>query len=402
MKPRLKVAICGAGIGGPTLAYWLHRFGHEPVLIEKSPQLRAGGYVVDFWGIGYDIAEKMGLLDELKRRGYFLHGIRWVNSRGNTSGMFSADAFRKVTKGRYVSLERSDLSASIFGASQGRVETIFGDTIAAIDESARGVRVTFDQAAPREFDLVVGADGLHSRVRELAFGPMQQFEQDLGFRVAAFEATGYRPRDEDLAISHTVPGRQVMRFSKRDDKTMFFFGFANRFETGGFPETDEQRKATIERAFAGIGWECPQILAVMRDARDLFYDRASQIHLPHWTRGRVALVGDAGAAVSLLAGEGAGLAMAESYVLAGELARAGDNYATAFARYEERLMPFLRQKQTSALRAAGTIVPKSWLGIILRNLVTNLLPGSLVARLGLASLVDDVELPAYEAAERGA
>jgi 2-polyprenyl-6-methoxyphenol hydroxylase-like FAD-dependent oxidoreductase len=124
--------------------------------------------------------------------------------------------------------------------------------------------------------------------------------------------------------------------------------------------------------------------------------------MEHWTRGRIALVGDAGAAVSLLAGEGTGLAMAEAYVLAGELACAGSDYATAFARYEARMMPFLRLKQKSALQAAATIVPKSWLGIIIRNLVTNLLPGSFVARLGLATLIDDVELPAYEAAEPAA
>lgn len=220
----MKIAINGIGIAGPTLAYWLHRYGHEPVLIEKAPQLRTGGYIVDFWGLGYDIADKMGLIPKLQERGYNIKEIRWVDDKGHKSGSFDPDTFRQMTKGHFVSLERSDLAIALYSTVENKVETIFADSIASIEDNGNGVYVTFDHAAPRDFDLVIGADGLRSRVRDITFGAIENFEKDLGLRVAAFELEGY-PREELVFISHTEPGRQVSRVSKRDDKTLFLLGF---------------------------------------------------------------------------------------------------------------------------------------------------------------------------------
>ena len=394
----MKIAINGIGIAGPTLAYWLHRFGHEPVLIEKAPQLRTGGYVIDFWGVGYDIAEKMGLFPDLNAYGYLMEEIRWVNGKGHKSGNFKVDVFRRIANNRFISLERSELAAAIYKTIEGKVETIFNDSIADIEEHKDGVRVTFDNAAPRDFDLVVGADGLHSRVRDLVFGPIEQFEKDLGLRIAAFEIEGYPIRDELALISHTEPGRQVSRFSKRDNKTLFLFSFRNRFGQNDLPKNNEQRKAALEQAFAGVGWECPQILAAMRDVDNVYYDRVSQIHMEQWTKGRTALIGDAAACASLLAGEGTGLAMLEAYILAGEISRAPNDHAAAFARFEERLMPFVKGKQKAALQVASSFVPDSRLGIILRNVLTKLFRGPFIVKLAFGDLTDDIELPAYEEA----
>lgn len=391
----MKIAINGVGIAGPTLAYWLHRYGHEPVLIEKAPQLRTGGYIVDFWGIGYDIADKMGLVPQLQEHGYNMKEIRWVDDKGHKNGSFDPDTFRQMTKGRFVSLERSDLAIALYGTIEGKVETIFGDSIASIEDKDGGVHVTFDHAAPRNFDLVVGADGLHSRVRDIAFGPIEQFEKDLGLRIAAFEIEDY-PREELVFVSHTEPGRQVSRFSKRNDRTLILLGFRDRFAGNQLPITNEQRKAAINQAFNGFGWEWPQISAAMQDVDGIYYDRVSQIHMEHWHKGRTALIGDAAAAVSLLAGEGTGLGMAEAYVLAGELSRKPDDHTAAFNRCEELLMPFVQRKQKAALNVGSTFVPNTQLGIFARDLVTRLFSGPLVAKLGLGDLADDIELPDYE------
>lgn len=161
----MRIAINGVGIGGPTLAYWLRQAGHDVLLIEAAPALRMGGYVIDFWGLGYDIAERMGLLPKIRERGYQFSEVRFVNERGRKVGGLSTDGFVRLTNGRFTSLRRSDLSALIYGALDGDVETLFGDSIVEIEDQRGAVHVRFNRAPPREVDLVVGADGLHSRIR---------------------------------------------------------------------------------------------------------------------------------------------------------------------------------------------------------------------------------------------
>ena len=166
----MRIIINGAGIAGPTLAYWLRKAGHEVLLVEEAPQLRRGGYVIDFGLVGYDIAEKMGLIPRLRELGYQVRETRLVDRQGHTSASLMTESLARLTHDRYVSLRRSDLAATIYGALDGTVETIFGDSVASIEEGGGCVRVGFDHAPPREADLVIGADGLYSRVRQLAFG----------------------------------------------------------------------------------------------------------------------------------------------------------------------------------------------------------------------------------------
>ena len=222
----MKVLISGGGIAGPTLAYWLQKSGHEVLLVEQWPQLRSGGYVIDFWGVGYDIAEKMGLIPRIRELGYQVMEVRYVDEHGRKRGGFAVDVFSRMTNGRFTSLPRSELAATIYHTIDGKVETVFGDSIARIEDGSNSVRVSFAHAAPREVDLVIGADGLHSRIRELAFGPEASFEVSLGYHVAAFELDGYQPRDELVYVSHGVPGRQISRFSLRDERRSFSSSFA--------------------------------------------------------------------------------------------------------------------------------------------------------------------------------
>ena len=392
----MKIAINGAGVAGPTLAYWLLKSGHEVLLIEEAPQLRSGGYVIDFWGIGFDVAEKMGLVPQLRKHGYQLREVRFVDSEGRKSGGFSADVFNRMTDGRFTSLRRSDLAATVYRAIEGKVETLFGDSIAKIEEQEKRIRIDFDRAPPREVDLVIGADGLHSRVRELVFGPEERFELPLGYHVAAFEIEGYQPRDELVYVSHGLPGRQVSRFSMRDDKTLVLFVFRDEYLTETDLSSDEARKTALKRIFADVEWECPRILEAMRDIDELYFDRVSQIRMDSWTQGRTALIGDAAACVSLLAGEGTGLAMTEAYVLAGELQRCSGDHSAAFSRYQAVMMHFLREKQRSAVKFASTFAPQTDLGIGFRNLVSRLLRMPIVANFVVGrDLHDDLKLPDY-------
>lgn len=392
----MKIAINGAGVAGPALAYWLLKSGHQVLLVEQAPELRSGGYVIDFWGTGYDLAEKMGLLPQIRERGYVVKEVRYVDGQGHKSGGFSTAAFQRITGGRFISIRRSDLSAAIYDALDGQVETIFGDSIARINDHGDRVEIGFEHAAPREVDLVIGADGLHSRVRRLAFGPEADFEFPLGLHVAACEVEGYRPRDELVYISHGTPGRDISRFSLRDDRTLFNFIFRDEYLDGRAPANEQECKAVLKELFAGAGWESQEILAALEQAEGIYFDRVSQIRMDRWTNGRTALIGDAAACVSLLGGEGTGLAMTEAYVLAGELRRAAGDYVVAFARYQELMMPYLRGKQEAALRLAPTFAPKSNTNISMRNLVTRLFRISFVVDFFIGrDLRNEIKLPDY-------
>jgi 2-polyprenyl-6-methoxyphenol hydroxylase-like FAD-dependent oxidoreductase len=390
------VLISGAGIAGPTLAYWLKLAGFQPTLIEHAPKLRTGGYVIDFWGLGYDIAGRMGLLEEINRTGYHIREMRIVNGKGERVSGFGTNVFRQLTGGRYVTIGRSDLSRLLFEKIKGDTEVIFGNEVIGLQEHADAVQVTFEHGAQRRFDLVVGADGLHSTVRRLIFGSQDRFEKRLGYIVAAFESRGYRPRDENVYVTYCRPCRMLGRVALRDDRTLFLFVFAK--------DTDERsemidltaQKTVLRNAFDDGKWETSRILAELDRAQNLYFDRVSQIKMPSWSQGRVALLGDAAFCVSLMAGQGAALAMTAAYVLASELRQAGKQHEQAFRNYEKILRSFIDSKQRGAARFASAFAPKTRWGLFLRNQIikASAIPG--VARLSFGrDIVDTLKLPDY-------
>jgi 2-polyprenyl-6-methoxyphenol hydroxylase-like FAD-dependent oxidoreductase len=276
-------------------------------------------------------------------------------------------------------------------ALAGEVETVFGDTVEALHDNGR-VHVTFRSGARREFDLVVGADGLHSRVRRLAFGPQERFEDHLGIVVAAFEVEGYRPRDELVALMHADVGFQLLRLSLRDDLTMFCITLRDPGDVR--LDSPAEQQALLRRKLAHGGWEAQAILDAMPHARTFYFDRVSQIRMPCWSMGRVALVGDAAACPSLLAGQGSALAMIEAYVLAAELTATPDDHAAAFARYA-RLAPLLRSKQDAAKGLGLAFAPRNRRQLAIRNTAFRLLGLPRIPELVMGrSLRDAVELPA--------
>ena len=392
----MKIAISGAGIAGPTLAHWLLRTGHEPTLIEESADFRAGGYVIDFWGVGYDVAEKMGILPEVLERGYDVREVRLVTESGAKAAGFNADVFRRMTHDRYTSLARGDLAETIFNTVKDKAETLFGETITALEETRAGVSVSLKSGGTRDFDLVVGADGLHSNVRRLVWGEEAGFERPVGFHAAAFECPAYPHRDEDVYVSYAKPGLSISRFAMRDNRTLCLFIFEDERMTGPLPHDAATRKAILHDIFGRMGWEAREMLDAMDDTAEVYFDRVSQSTVPGWSKGRTVLVGDAAACPSLLAGEGTGLGMTEAYVLAGELHAHGTDFAAAFQPYEAKLRPFLEEKQKSALAFASSFAPKTEFGIWLRNIATHLLVIPQLADLLIGNSVkDDFELPEY-------
>ena len=393
---RLKIAISGAGVAGPTLAYWLLRAGHQPTLIESAPSLRGGGYMIDFWGIGFDVAERMGLIPAIKGAGYDLQDVRWVNRNSRIVGRISTNTMKRELGDRFTSLPRGDLALLIYQALAKGVEILFGTSIVAVDDNHGRVSLTLANGAERVFDLLIGADGLHSNVRRLVFGPARRFERHIGYYVGAFTARGYRPRDELAYVSYGIAGRQISRFALSHDRSMFLLVFAAERLPGREPDTLAQRKETLGAVFADTGWEWPKIRLLLEATKDVFFDRVSQVAMGSWSNGRVALVGDAAPCISLVGGEGTGLGMTEAYVLAGELARHDGDHAAAFAAYERRLRQFVEGKQKAARAFAGSFTPRTALGVWLRNQSTRLMavPG-LPDLLMSAQLRDDFELPDY-------
>jgi 2-polyprenyl-6-methoxyphenol hydroxylase-like FAD-dependent oxidoreductase len=372
MRRQLSILVSGAGIAGPTLAYWLLRAGFAPTLIERASHFREGGYMIDFWGEGFDVAEKMNLLPQLREIGYYFDRLKFVDERGRTRSELGGGAFRGALGERFISLQRGDLARAIFDTITGKIEMIFDDSITAIREDPSGVDVSFERSSPRRFDLVIGCDGLHSAVRHVVFGSEQQFEKFLGYYAASFLTTDYPHREELTYVSYGAPGRQISRYALRDNRSAFLFVFSQNHPFPTHPH-ESAAKQIVSKIFSNDRWiEVPEILKRMDTCDEFYFDSVSQIQMPAWSRGRTALVGDAAYCPSLLAGEGAAFAMAGACVLAGELHRANGDYEQAFKNYEELLRGFIQSKQRTAERFAASFAPATWFGLSVRDFVLRL------------------------------
>lgn len=357
----MKVLISGASIAGPALAYWLTEYGCEVTVVERAPAPRDGGQAVDFRGEAHlTMLRRMGILAEIERLRTGTGTLNIVDANG-------ADLVRLPAgfTGGDVEILRGDLVRLLYERTRDRATYVFGDSIAALAETADGVRVTFERGAPRTYDLVVGADGLHSNVRRLTFGPESRFIHRSGYHVAIFNA----PNDlgvRDEGILYNEPGRGLSVSAVGDRTTVnvtcVFAGEGLEYDHRDIAA----QKEILAGVFAGTGWHAARLMAAMRTASDFYFDAIGIVRMDHYTKGRVALIGDAGYGATC-GGMGAGMAMIASYVLAGELAAAGGDHVTAFARYEEQIRGYAKACQRVAGGAGPFLAPPTETKIRRRN-----------------------------------
>jgi len=382
------VLISGAGIAGLTLAYWLKKFGFNPTIVEVAPKLREGGYAIDFWGAGYDVAERMHIVPGLEKVDLNMSDFAFVDGHNKRKGGMDYRKMKKLMNGRAFTLLRSDLSNVIYDHLDKDTEIIFGDSIRKMEQDEQGVTVSFSSGNVRSFDLVAGADGLHSNVRNLVFGDESQFEKYYGYYTASFTIEE-GASDEASFLTYNVPFKQAAVYSLNGHKAATFFIFTSPSKLSYNHHDIEQQKEILRNEFQNAGWKCPELLSKMEAAPDFYFDVVSQIQMNHWSKGRVTLVGDACDCPSLLSGQGSTLAMVGAYILAGELKDANGDYEPAFDRYQDIFKPFIDSKQKIAQNFAKSLVPKSKFGIWLRNTFTKLMFLPFVSKLFIRQFMDD-------------
>lgn len=352
-----KILISGAGLGGPALAYWLQRSGNDVTIVERAPGIRLGGQAVDLRGAGRTVTERMGLLPRVAQVQLEQEGMSWVRASGRVRASMPADAFDGEGMISEIEVLRGDLAQLFYEATGPDTEYVFDDAIAALTQDAEGVEVDFERGATRRFDLVVGADGVGSRVRRLAFGDTGW--QPLGCVMAWFTA----PDPGDLNgwyQMYNAPGGRVasVRPGRVPGESKASLGLRVEPRRELPAEREAQQRLLAER-FAGLGWKVPMLLEAMRNAPDFAFTEVGQVRLDSWSRGRVVLLGDAAASPSPLTGLGTSVALVQAYVLAGELAKAAGDHRRAFAAYEEVARPYVESAQVLPPGGAGGYAPKS-------------------------------------------
>lgn len=364
---RRKVLISGAGIAGLALAFWLNRYGYAVTVVEKAGTPRSGGYPVDVRGTALEVVRRMGILPRLRDAHVDSRRITFLDGDGGHVASLSPHAVAGSVEGHDLEVRRGDLADALHTAVRDEVEFLFDDSVDALDQSGHGVDVTFRRGGSRTFDMVFGADGLHSRTREFLFGPEERFHRYLGYCFAVFTLRNTFGLSHEVTMWNT-PGRAAALYAVGDsDDVHAFLAFARPeppFGTAAFRTAAGQRELFAAQ-FADAGWEVPGLITALRDADDLFLDVVSQIRMPRWSQGRVALLGDAAYAPSFLTGQGTGLALVGAYMLAGSVA--GRDHAAGFAAYEHATREFVTLNQDQAGVGDATLFPTTARALEQRN-----------------------------------
>jgi 2-polyprenyl-6-methoxyphenol hydroxylase-like FAD-dependent oxidoreductase len=360
----MRILISGASIAGPVLAYWLDRYGFTVTVVERAPALRkAGGHAVDLFKPAMDIAERMGVLPRIQATRTGTERIVFRREGGDRLHELVVGKLMGAISDRHVEIMRDDLSEIFYETARDRVEYIFGDSIAAMSEDGDGVAVTFEHAPARRFDLVVGADGLHSNVRRLAFGPEERFTTWIGAYLAVASVPDYLGlRDHMVGVWGVDRMAGVGSSAHMDDaRAVFLFRPPHRLD---YHHRDTGRqKELLREAFAGMGDEVSRMLDEAVRAEVFYFDSITQLRMDSWSRGRVTLVGDAGYCPGPAVGGSTSLAVVGAYVLAGELALAGGDHRRAFAAYERELGDYVRRSRDFAIGAAEKLIPTGRAGL---------------------------------------
>ncbi|MEC3913971.1 FAD-dependent monooxygenase [Nocardia sp. CDC160] len=365
-----KALISGAGIAGSTLGYWLGRNGFEVTIVERAKAQRSSGNPIDVKGPAVEVVEAMGVMPKLRAVASRVDRMSFVDTAGRRRSGLRLSAFQGGAGAREVEVARTDLAAILLDSARDRVEIRWGDSISDLTQDAEGVDVGFESGATERYDFVIGADGLHSNVRRLAFGAESEFIHHMGMYAATLpvdRAFG----DETEVVMLNQPGRAIsVHPAKGKAVAAFLF---RRAAVPGFDHRDlSQHKRLVAEAYSEPLDIFADVLDQLKAADDIYFDSVSRISLPHWSSGRIALLGDAGSSLSLF-GDGSTLAIAGAHTLAEELTRTPDHPETAFAAYERRHRTLVEPKQRGFRAATALMVPASAAGIAIRNTVTRFL-----------------------------
>ncbi|MDI5976778.1 FAD-dependent monooxygenase [Amycolatopsis magusensis] len=366
MGTQRTVLVSGASIAGPAVAFWLQRYGFAVTVVEKSTGLRGGGYPIDVRGTALEVARRMGILPQLQEANIETQRLTFLDPDGSEVASVHPQTVVGGVEGRDVEVPRGALAEILYGATRDEVEYVFDDSIETLTEHEHGVDVIFRSGAQRGFDLVLGADGLHSRTRELIFGPEEQYHRYLGYCFAGFTMPNKFGLSQEGVIWNS-PGRAAALYAvKGSDELHGFLVVARPEPPYDVLRVPEAQRDLVATTFADDGWEIPAMVAAMQDSDDLFFDTVSQIHLPRWSSGRVGLVGDAAHAPSFLTGQGSSIALVGAYMLAGALATHRD-HTVAFAAYENDTRGFVELNQAQVDAGDAALFPVSAEALARRN-----------------------------------
>lgn len=353
-----RVLISGASVAGPTLAFWLHQYGFTVTIVEQSPVMRTGGYKIDARGKCVDVLKAMGLYEQVLIYNVNTKTAIFVDDKGNTISEMPATELG-MREQDDVELLKGDLSNILYEATRDTCEYIFGNSIQSINQLENEIEIDFVEGSPRRFDLLIGADGIHSNVRSLVFGNEQHFLYDLGhyyygiysvknYLCLANKEVFYTKNDKQINLSST---------NIKDDVKVIHLFHDPDFEFN-YRDIEQQKKILIKH-YQNEKWETPTLLSVMEHAADFYFDAAQQVRMPSWSKGRVGLIGDAAYSPALTSGQGSSIAIVGAYVLAGELFAANGNYKTAFASYEQQMRPYVALNQALGKKVMHFILPKT-------------------------------------------
>ena len=381
-----KILISGASIAGPALAFWLSRRGCAVTVVERAAALRPGGYAIDVRGAALDVAARMGLLPAMRAGGTDTLSTQFIDARGRRLATF-ARGFGVISP-EDVEILRGDLALLLYEATRHDVRYLFDDSITALAQDNGGVQVAFAQRAGERFDYVIGADGLHSNVRALAFGPEESFVRHLGSAIAIFSAGNHSGLDR-AQLMLMAPRRVASIKSDRGNGTV---KATLLFAASSVPDRRDValQRRMVHEAFADLGGPIAALLAELPSAPDFYFDAVCQARVPSWRQGRVLLVGDAAYGPSPLTGQGTSLALIGAYELARALS-GDDEPAAVGARYESRLRPFVTRNQDVALGTAKNFAPMSTFGAWFRNANLRILPHLPWRDFVLAMMMRDIE-----------
>ncbi|WP_330228020.1 FAD-dependent monooxygenase [Nocardia sp. NBC_00508] len=397
---QVRVLVAGGGIGGNAVALQLLRSGIRATVVERAAAPRPGGQAVDLRGPSREVAERMGMMPGIRDYQLDERGMKYVDGKGREILRMPAELFDGKGGVAEIEITRGDLNQVLLDmlAAEGGVDYRYGEWITAIEQDDAGVDVTFASGATERFDIVIGADGLHSATRRMAFGPEEQFATYLGGYMSFFTL----PRPESLEphwfSMHSLVGATGLGMRPDADPSTCKALVVMRAEANPALRRDvEAQQQFIRERLAGGGWESDRIASAMADAPDFYFDELARIDMPSWVRGRVALLGDAGYCGSPLTGQGTAMALVGAYVLAGEIAAHAADPERGLARYDEVLRPFVKIAQQLQPGGLPAMTPKTRFGIRAGHLVSKLMMSKAMRPLMMRMLskTESYDLPDY-------